>query len=479
MRRRRAVLSFALGLLIGLGASASAQLDCSDPDNLCTGDPCIVPTVLVGLPCVVDFGSRTVIVAGAVKTVSNGVLDWSAGAIVVDGSIRNLGGQPGVTLTATGDIDVNGLIKLNRESGPVTLDAGGAIRVNGPIQVNPGDVTLTAGGGDITVAKPIRSNARFVSFVDPRVITLTASGDIAVMAPIRTKFGDQINLVAGGTITVDKPVRGVKGGSTFIEQTFVLEAGGDILLRHMVGREEGTLTVTAGGTLMVGARLKAPECDVSLTGASVDVNHLIDTRDHDGGNVTVTSTVGDVTLRRSILADGFRRFGGDVSMLAESDLIVDDSISTKSLARGGAITLASATGTVTVNDNLIARGGPGVDFTTGLGGDIRLEAPAIQVAASATLDAGAPETAGSIRLSTTGNLALAGSFLAIGGSGPGGVIEAAAGADLTTSGDFRCAGTPDGCIALAAGGTLDTTGATFDKPPVADCPGSPSGAFLD
>jgi hypothetical protein len=32
---------------------------------------------------------------------------------------------------------------------------------------------------------------------------------------------------------------------------------------------------------------------------------------------------------------------------------------------------------------------------------------------------------------------------------------------------------------MSAGGTLDTSAGSFDRPVVADCPGSPSGAFVD
>ena len=60
---------------------------------------------------------------------------------------------------------------------------------------------------------------------------------------------------------------------------------------------------------------------------------------------------------------------------------------------------------------------------------------------------------------------------------PGGTIEGTATGNLTASGTFRSV--PNGCIALIAGGTLDTSGATFAPPLVPDCPGSPSGAFLD
>jgi hypothetical protein len=39
--------------------------------------------------------------------------------------------------------------------------------------------------------------------------------------------------------------------------------------------------------------------------------------------------------------------------------------------------------------------------------------------------------------------------------------------------------TTTGCIGLSAAGTLDTSGGTFSGPIGPDCPGSPSGAFLD
>jgi hypothetical protein len=77
---------------------------------------------------------------------------------------------------------------------------------------------------------------------------------------------------------------------------------------------------------------------------------------------------------------------------------------------------------------------------------------------------------GTIRfVATAGPLDLVGEFSARGGMEPG-IIEGTATGDVTVSGTFDA--TPSGCIAFAAGGTLDATNATFAPPLVADCPGS-------
>lgn len=50
----------------------------------------------------------------------------------------------------------------------------------------------------------------------------------------------------------------------------------------------------------------------------------------------------------------------------------------------------------------------------------------------------------------------------------GGVIEGQATGNLTANGEYTAAG--GGCIGLSAGGTLDTSAATFDVPLTASCP---------
>jgi hypothetical protein len=115
----------------------------------------------------------------------------------------------------------------------------------------------------------------------------------------------------------------------------------------------------------------------------------------------------------------------------------------------------------------------------GFGGTLRLEADSVHVSPGVQLNADGRKRGGQLRVvATNGDLDLRGLFLARGGTGPGGIIEGTATGNITTDGIYECAGTPAGCIALNAGGTLDTTGASFDKPLSGDCPGSPSGAFL-
>jgi hypothetical protein len=113
---------------------------------------------------------------------------------------------------------------------------------------------------------------------------------------------------------------------------------------------------------------------------------------------------------------------------------------------------------------------------TSPGGTIRIDASDADVAGRLTAQAGG--AGGDVRIKTrSGDLHVAGSVDVSGARGSAeGIIEAAAAGDLTAAARFASGG---GCIALSAGGTLDTAGSSFDTPPVIDCPGSPSGAFLD
>ena len=41
----RPVAALILGVVVLVAAPVEAQVDCSNPDNLCTGDPCVIPSV--------------------------------------------------------------------------------------------------------------------------------------------------------------------------------------------------------------------------------------------------------------------------------------------------------------------------------------------------------------------------------------------------------------------------------------------------
>src|SRR2546422_10076223 len=94
-------------------ASAHAQVSCSNPDNLCTGDPCVIGDVAVERQCTVDFRPRTVQVRGRLRLPDLGELDLKAGTFQVDrnGTINvehtEKGGYGGyVQIETTGAIEI-------------------------------------------------------------------------------------------------------------------------------------------------------------------------------------------------------------------------------------------------------------------------------------------------------------------------------------------------------------------------------------
>ena len=449
------------------------------PDDLCTGDPCVIPTLTVPDPCVVDFGPRTVVVAGRLKVPSGGTLLLSAGSIQVTGAVIGQGGQfvdqTLVSLTASGSIMV---------AGPVRLPRAGPGFSRGNLVIAP--------GGDLIITKPIQG--RVVGD-----LTVDAGGDVRVQAPVR--IYSSIAIAAGGAIETDKPLRcgqdltlsaaaGMRVGRALKARNVLLSAGGDVTIEQRAPVYQsrsvgGRIDVDAAGTLAVNGRLRAQRHLVVLHGAAgVAIDRTVDVRaagvDHRAGTIEISSSTGPVSVHAPLLASGAGFApGGTIEVTAAGDLTVDAPVSTLAVGEAaGTITLTSTGGLVSVNENLRAAGTPA--FGGGIGGVIRVEGESVQIASGVDVDAVGETAGGDIRLgAAAGGLDLGGRFLTTSLSGPGGIIEGTAAGDLTASGVFRCAGVPDGCIGLGAGGTLDTTGATFDKTPVPDCPGSPSGAFLD
>jgi hypothetical protein len=374
--------SLLLASLVLAAAVAQAQIDCSDPDNLCTGDPCtIASSIEVTPPCVVDFGSRALVVTGTVHAPSNSLVSFTAGSIMVSGVIEatdptfafHVGGD--IVLTATGDVTVSGRLNVYAPvGGTITLDAGGNVRIRGPVNASG-----TFGGGGVAI---------------------DAGADVEITRPVKVRGGaGTIAVTAGGNLVVD--------GSLLAQN------------RANGGGPGGNVTLLAGGTVLVRNPIRAASmngcgANVVVRGAlGVAVERRIDARATCDVDVEVSSSGGDVTIANRIDA------GAPI----------------------GTIRLEAA-GTLSVAGSLSARGG------THPGGTVFVRGATVSLAT---------------------NVDVRGE--------PGGTIEGTATGDLTASGLFRAV--PNGCIALSAGGTLDTSGATLAPPPVPDCPGSPSGAFLD
>jgi hypothetical protein len=503
--RPKSLAVAALYLAVGLAraGAALAQVSCADPDNLCTGDPCVIPSMEVADPCVVDFGPRTVIVAGTLRPPPDGTVSLTAGAIDVQGRIVHpLAFFGSTSLIATNDIAINGAItgagfsdriltidaggNINTAKpitgmGTVILDAGGTVNVGRPIRltraITDGAISLTA-GADITVGGSLRAVRGIPSQVDDAVVDLQAGGDITLTAPIVAGYRATIELDAVGDIDLQKGIKGLgfvgtltrltAGGTLTVGgpilnpgQDAILQGADGVIMHRSVkgfgfGARSLEISSSMGGVTIDGLT-QAHHTEV-LVSASADVlvNANMDVRGSGNRFVVFSSTLGDVSLNAPLLV---RHDSPPLS--ARVDVIV------------------SAAGTVFVNEDIDASGVRG-ELGAGRAGAIRIEAPDVQVAPGVILDVHGVNAGGELRLaSTVGSMALGARFFAHGLDGEGGIIEAVAAADLTANGTFKSAGTPDGCIALSAGGTLDTSGGLFDVPPVADCPGSPSGAFLE
>jgi hypothetical protein len=391
-----------------LATTAAAQVSCSNPDNLCTGDPCTINDIEVDTPCVVDFGARALVIRGRVRVPSAGTLDLTAASIQVQahGSVNGSREEPGgvaadLALRAAGSIVMEGrlLASGRNASGDITVEAGGTLTVAGSVRSNG-----TTGG-----AVSLRGDAgvqieRFV----------TASGG------------------AGGSIVVES-------------------AAGDVTVAHDVRAEGdgagGLIALQAAGNVMVDAK-------VSAQGKLA------------GGSVFIATESGDCLIERKVRVRSSKGVGGMLSIHAGRDVVVTDHLDARGKLQAGSIDI-----TAVVAASVLSRAG--VDLRGNLPGTAHVQGASVGVGQGVRWNARTTEPGSALRfVSLSGHLTLNGIF-----ETRSGVIEGMAATNLTAMGNFRAG--PDGCIALSAGGILDTTGGVFDETIVADCPGSPSGAFLD
>ena len=90
--------SIALFLMLALVAPGGAQVDCSNPDNLCTGDPCVIPKIEPANPCVADFGARAVVIlGGTIQATATGNVTTDGGFSVGPGGCIGLSAGGTVT----------------------------------------------------------------------------------------------------------------------------------------------------------------------------------------------------------------------------------------------------------------------------------------------------------------------------------------------------------------------------------------------
>jgi hypothetical protein len=469
-------------------AMLEAQVDCSNPNNLCTGDPCTIPAVTVQSPCVADFSPRTLIIGGTLNVPNGGSVSFTAGAIEVRGHIKGkhisptAGDGADVSLIASGNIEVRKKIDVTGKlsTGQIVLDAGGNILLRAALTSDAGGSGVpSTGGGQVTVTADG---------------SLTSTGRGRVNVAGRQTPGGAMTL-SGSTVTIEGrlDVRGSSGGSVAITAT-----SGSLTLNHKIEAEAentggtgGSITLNAAGTVLVDRKIDA---DGRAQGGSININagtidmqanvflkggvggtatfstpgtanlDRIDarSRDTDGGTITVTTGSGDITVGDILNAAGDDGVGGSISLTAgtaaAASINVDRDLRVSSHGNAGTVVL-SATGTITVDDKIDA------DSSQATGGSVQISANGPVVSTDRIEVDG--DAGGEIQIaSTASGVTLSGRYLA--GGLAGGVIEATASGNLTADGDFDAE--IGGCIGLAAGGTLNTTGGSFSPPFVASCP---------
>jgi hypothetical protein len=259
------------------------------------------------------------------------------------------------------------------------------------------------------------------------VITLRAAGRVDLQAALSASNPDGdprfVLLEAGDDVAIDAPMT--------VLMRVEVDAGGAAAVRQRIRAGQVRLQAQNGVEVMRPIR--------RIQGSFIG-----------GGGVEVHGGAGPVTIDAPIVAS---RITADTA----AALTV-----TRALKTSGQIELTSTGGDVVVSAKVTARrGGVGNPSSVHVtGNSVRMEGPTViaQIGSGSGVD-------GDQRYSAVaGDLTLLGAFLAPGD----GTIEGTASGNLLADGRFRVG--PEGCIALSAGGTLDTTGSSFDVPVVADCP---------
>lgn len=485
-RRWRAVL-----FLCALSAAPSAvhAVACTSPDALCTGDPCVTRPVEVTSPCVLDFGTRTLVIGGTLRVPNGGTLSLTAGDIDVRRAIIGRHAKPfsgagaDIALAARGSLTVRWRIDASARAsaGSIHLLALQDIRLlapiraatNGPQPAASGGVISVEAGGSLLASGRARIRAEGASGTAGGSVTLSGGRGVLLYNRVGA-FGSDGGSIAvssqAGDITVTQALSAAgtrgRGGSVAL-----LALTGALQLLQRVdaeGQSDGgsiyavaDRAVNAYGDIRARGNLASGRGGTAVVASNGDVRlfEAVYADGADGGAITVVSTNGVVETIAPLLADGNAGVGGTVRASAGAAATIDSAIDADGDTRGGVITVSGGAVTIGNRGDLFARGD--------IGGAIMISGGAVVVEAGAKMLVDGDVPGGSIDLdATAGDLTLSGDFRARGEAG--GRIRGSASRSLRATGAFAAAG--DGCIGLMAGASLDVTGAEFDVPLALTCP---------
>ncbi|MDB5437865.1 MAG: filamentous hemagglutinin N-terminal protein [Caulobacteraceae bacterium] len=308
--------------------------------------------------------------------------------LTISGNLTRAGS---ITLASAGDLNAD---KVTASTGDLSMKGSG-ITFGGAVESTAGDVTLETTGGQLNLTKTVTTGAT-------KTATLKSSADIAQ--------------TAGGTITAGT-VTGKSVGGAVLDQansvgnlgSFTNTGGGQLALTTGLDLTvTGAVTNTAGGP---GA--------INLKGKSIAVGGALD-----GGSVGLTATAGDITQTATIattagfsaqatggattLTTAGNKIGGTISALKGSTVSFKNdqatSIAAGNITSGGALSLETTTGGLTVtgdlsqagNITLTSAGTLTANKVTATTGDVAMTGSTI------AFNGAVKSTAGAVSLETTG-----------------------------------------------------------------------------
>jgi hypothetical protein len=351
------VRTLAAVLLLTATRAPAAPVDCSDANNLCTGDPCVIQSVEPADPCVVDFGLRAVEIHG-LRNVHSVAL--TAASFSVTGSITGGVGAGGhFSLTATtGGIAV---------SSPITF-------VGGSLPMGPGDsaVQLVAAQA-LTVDAPIRLVRGTTPFASAEDVLLDAGTDLALRAPLTSIDGtDSLTISAGGRIDLLAPL-GLRVTAGCCGPQLLIDAGNDAVVGAPIANNWGVTTVQAGALIdvrkpiLAGNHLTLDAQNGVASVASLRSNQQC-------GGLAIHGHGGPVSLTKQIVCAG-RFTPGPITITSDVDVTADARIRAKAeVDTGGTVTVTSTGGLVRVSGLVDTRGHNGGDVQVS-GGAVQVESP--------------------------------------------------------------------------------------------------------
>ncbi len=381
-----------------LAAAVQSQTTCTandvamrEPTCTLSGVCVIRGTHLVGDRCVLDFGSRPVVLEGTARL----VVGWRS-AQVIAGSLvlrsgtmidaRGQGSEPPTNRGGAIRLQIGGPVVVEGGSPRARIDAsgnlsGGTVEIvsRGSVEVQgrvlAGHLTSSGGGGFIRIES--RGSIRFSSSAELSAtggaqsasgggtIVLDASEDVSVEGQILVNGSDggRIILDAGGWLAaawLRANGTGAAGGGGSI----VLKGYRGVYISGGIRAQGSSLAYAEGGD---GGEV---EIDVAYGGLVIDGSILAEGAEPDGVGGDVTADVaGSVRVSRvvSARAQGAYGNGGSIGIFAGGELVSDALIDASGGSNGGDVELTGSKGIV-INGGIDSRG----RSAGGSGGEVKL-----------------------------------------------------------------------------------------------------------